>query len=272
MRPLRYKSMLVMILAGFIWACGPQRATVEDKPPTEEQPASATADIAGKWVLANLAGAEVLPGTTLDLDGGKLGGNSGCNSYGGTYGLEGSTITLKGLTNTEMACADGAKMKQEGDFLSALAQATRVERKGDRLTLEGPGGKLVFERFDPDAKTPTVTLVGPTWALVTLYDGESASPPLAGTNITMTFEESGFSGNFGCNRATSAVTVEGSALTFEGVSLTRRACAGDDGPARMEQEADLMRRVGAITRYEIKGDRLILFAGDAASLELRASK
>ncbi len=76
---------------------------------------------------------------------GRAGGSSGCNRYGGSYILQGATITFGELFSTRMACADSAVMAQEQAYLAALRAATGYTYTGDWLTIHyGEGQQLVF--------------------------------------------------------------------------------------------------------------------------------
>jgi heat shock protein HslJ len=78
--------------------------------------------------------------------GGKVGGSGGCNSYGGTYELDGQSLTVGEIASTMMACADATAMQQETTYLGALGSATRLERADDELIVDYDGGKLRFAR------------------------------------------------------------------------------------------------------------------------------
>jgi len=66
---------------------------------------------------------------------GAAGGNTGCNSFGGEYTVEGDTLQLGELVSTLMACADETVMAQEQAYLQALQSAARFEVTPDQLTI-----------------------------------------------------------------------------------------------------------------------------------------
>jgi heat shock protein HslJ len=80
---------------------------------------------------------------TAQFAGGKLSGEAGCNSYSGGYTVTGNGITVGELGATKMACAADV-MAQEQAFLQALGAATTFQIAGDTLTIDHPGGQLVF--------------------------------------------------------------------------------------------------------------------------------
>ena len=66
-------------------------------------------------------------------------GSSGCNTYNGTYTLDGDALKIGPLATTRMAC-DQAVMDQETLFLAALAASTTVEQTGATVTLRNAAG------------------------------------------------------------------------------------------------------------------------------------
>jgi len=71
----------------------------------------------------------------------------------------------------------------------------------------------------------------------------------------------------GCNRFFGSYETSGRALTFGAMGATRMAC-----PEGMDQEQELFTALGSITRYEIHGSKLMLFADKTlvARFEARA--
>lgn len=81
---------------------------------------------------------------TLSLEGARLGGNDGCNSFGGEYRVEGGRLSLTGpLVGTLRACPE----PEAGAGLQALlrAQPTLTVTAGG-LTLQAGGQTLTFTR------------------------------------------------------------------------------------------------------------------------------
>jgi heat shock protein HslJ len=94
-------------------------------------------EIAGRPVLEDVA-------ATSEFSGGEVGGSSSCNSYTGTYEVDGSAIVITNVGGTEMAC-DEPVMTQEAAFSDALLRASSYRVAGDRLELyEGDELVLAF--------------------------------------------------------------------------------------------------------------------------------
>jgi heat shock protein HslJ len=101
---------------------------------------------------------------TLILANGQAKGSGGCNSYGGTYRMEGQSIFFDEMTSTLRACADERVTDQEQRYLAALKAAGRYELDGNTLRIfyDDGAGVLVFETTfaGPGGPMPTVEAPG----------------------------------------------------------------------------------------------------------------
>ncbi len=102
----------------------------------------------GTWKLVSLNGNPVIEGTglTLGFEEDRVFGNSGCNSFGGSYALNGSSLEFDELATTLMACADEAVMAQESSYLAALNAVETMEAGEEGLVLRGPEVELVYSK------------------------------------------------------------------------------------------------------------------------------
>lgn len=78
-------------------------------------------------------------------DDGTVGGNSGCNGFGGNYAVEGDQVTFSEIVSTLMACED-ARMAQEDAVYQVLSGTSSFKIEGNTLTLENNGRTLVLTR------------------------------------------------------------------------------------------------------------------------------
>ena len=90
------------------------------------------------WVLSGprVVGAASADVTVTALfDGTTVSGESGCNTFGGPYTVNGTSIRIGPLNSTLRACADDALNTQEAQYLMALELAASFQVKGNRLDL-----------------------------------------------------------------------------------------------------------------------------------------
>jgi heat shock protein HslJ len=124
--------------------------------------------VASDHVEVTFAGEYTLEGTTWLLDktipgseitalfaNGQVSGSAGCNTYQGTYrstrAAGKNTIEFGPLATTRMMC-DEPLMDQEGLYLAALEAATEYTLEGFALSIEFPGGTLLF--YDKNGPRP----------------------------------------------------------------------------------------------------------------------
>jgi heat shock protein HslJ len=76
---------------------------------------------------------------------GTVAGSSGCNSYNGTYQIDGDSMAIGPLASTLMACT-AELLGQETFYFELLAQTDSYEVSGDQLTLMS--GDTVLIRYE----------------------------------------------------------------------------------------------------------------------------
>jgi heat shock protein HslJ len=90
---------------------------------------------------------------TLSIAEGSLSGSTGCNTYGGEYRIEETTMTFGALAQTERACLEDGVMQQESRYMELLRNVESFALADDTLTLTAPDGVLVYTRGDPPRGT-----------------------------------------------------------------------------------------------------------------------
>lgn len=105
-------------------------------------PAMAQSSLAGtSWRFIEVAGTPVGVATQISFgNDGNVSGNSGCNSFHGRYGGDGSGLTFSNMGWTRMLCPDAPTMSVETAIQSALAGTrsfTIVERTLHILGADG---------------------------------------------------------------------------------------------------------------------------------------
>lgn len=150
-------------------------------------PSAAQRVLAGPdWKLVSLgpAGAEtdVVAGTTVTIkfeEDGRVGGSTGCNSYGGTYEVRGEAISFGQLVSTKRACLDQNANEQEHRFVAALEMANRFKLSSNRLTIFSDRGRTVLNfvtepSSEPDDRPPTGARTDPVATLAGYFSAINA--------------------------------------------------------------------------------------------------
>lgn len=103
----------------------------------------------GDWFLVSGADAagtfdDTLPAVRMSFADGQISGQI-CNSWGGDFTVDGSTISIGPLVSTEMYCTTPKGiMDLETRFLTDLPLVTTIELVDARLHLSGGGVDFVF--------------------------------------------------------------------------------------------------------------------------------
>lgn len=105
-----------------------------------------------EWRVEHIDLADRIPGTelTLEFSDGQARGNSGCNSFGGAYQVDGSQLEFEALAQTLMACLEPAGvMEQEQAYMGALTSTERFEiRNGSLVLFDSDGERVLLSRVD----------------------------------------------------------------------------------------------------------------------------
>lgn len=132
------------------WICAIWLWVVSCSLPGTADPLANTA-----WQLQQIDGgavpAEVT--VTLILNDGQIGGNGGCNSYGGTYRAQGDQVQFTDMLMTEMYC-EGAGSTTEQQYMAAMMEirAFTITNGADTTQLalkdDTQRTRLVFVRIE----------------------------------------------------------------------------------------------------------------------------
>ncbi|HEX6299466.1 MAG TPA: META domain-containing protein [Acidimicrobiia bacterium] len=186
---------------------------------------------------------------SITFQGDQVSGTASCNGYGGTYELDGSTITFSELAMTEMACSPEETMQAEAMFATALPRVDRVSLDG-QLTLSGDDVEMVFEAIEP---VPESGLTNTVWVLDGLIQGESVSSPVSGTRATIEFFSDGSAlGDTGCRPFSGEYTISGAEVVMTDLAADGHEC----GPAVASQDSLFLTVIGDGFRVEIEQNRL----------------
>lgn len=184
---------------------------------------------------------------------GEVTGSGGCNTYGGSFTVDGDTISIGPVRSTLKACM-GPAMSVEAAYFAALEQTAAFRIDRSTLTLSDADGQalLTFE------ETQEAALAGPTWQATGINNGaEAVVSALEAAEVTAVFAEDGtVSGSSGCNTYGGSYTVDGSSIAIGPLASTEMACSEPDGV--MTQETQFLVAMERASEYRIDGSTLEL--------------
>jgi heat shock protein HslJ len=221
------------------------------------------------WVLVALNGDSPLEGTTITAEfaEGEISGSSGCNSYFGSYTLNGNGLEFGMMGMTEMACMEPqGVMEQESAYLETLRSITQVRLAGDQLEMMDESGDVVlrFERQEEPTPVDPASLERTPWALESFIEGGTVTSLIAGTTITLELNAGRMTGSAGCNNYGGSYTIEDDELTVNELVWTEMACMEPEG--LMDQEQRYLSILSNATRLELEGNQLTLRTPDGRGL------
>lgn len=261
---LRVLAVLVA-LALLVAGCGDTAGGPGDGGPgggTSQQ-----VDLEGSWHLVSGRDAE---GTfvlgrrevTLKVEGSDAGGTSACNLYGTEVTVDGDAVSFGAAMGTEMACPP-AVMELERRYLAGLQAVERAERTDGSLTLSGPDVVLELE-LDPPV--PDAPLVGTTWVLGSLIQGETVSSTLGRGTLRLA-EDGTLAGSSGCRMLRGSYELDGDRLVVGDLVADPAAGRCAEGiEAQHDHVVGVLRDRPTVV---IDGERLTLSADDGRGLDLR---
>jgi heat shock protein HslJ len=214
------------------------------------------------WTLDSYVNGEgqlvdVLPDTeiTAEFQDGQIRGNAGCNTYFGSYQVDGNSLSIGPVAMTEMYCFPEELMAQETDYLAALGNAASYQVAEGQLHILDAGGQTILAYSTVDVGPSP--LVGTPWGLVSFSDGRgTVSSLLVGTEITALFGEDGsLTGSAGCNNYATSVEIQDNRITVTSpVASTMMMCP----EPVMEQERAYLGALESVAAFQIEGDVLEL--------------
>lgn len=152
MNPFRFTKLAILLnLLVVVFVLSTYSPADSSPPPQPLLPGS-------RWELVSLGPAgeqsPVAPATKLTLvlqERDRLNGSAGCNTFAGTYTVDGNKMAVSRLASTLKACADPGLMAQEARYLTALRKASgyRLDKAGGTLGIDYDAGrgKLHFVRL-----------------------------------------------------------------------------------------------------------------------------
>lgn len=239
------------------------------QPAASGGPASETNPLAGHTFLSTAtttAGKphELLADTRVSLrftDDGRLLANAGCNKLSGAVKVSDDRIEIDQLAMTEMGCDPPRHQQDEwlsgvlhGNLSWSIAEAELVIKAGDtELTL-----------LDREVAEPDLPVVGTTWTVTTLNDGDTASSVPSSATATMVFDKDRVAVSAGCNSGTAGYELTGDTITFNRLTMTLKACAAEI----MKLEEAVLAVADGKTTFDVDAAKLTLEHPSGKGLQL----
>lgn len=216
-----------------------------------------------QWKLVQLNGVNVSDSSPayleLNAEQSRFTGNAGCNRMFGAVTIRRDRVDFSNIGTTKMACADRRAQRLESDLVRALENADRFERRGNSLELY-VRRRLVMKFNAPTKRPPQdpidqVRIEDKKWMLEAI---KGAPVSRLGRTAFVVFDKGKGSagGNTGCNVFGGSYSAVGRALKIIEVISTMRACIEDE---RMKIEREFLDGLEKANRYEIQGEKLMLY-------------
>jgi len=201
---------------------------------------------------------QLVPGTQVRLSfaDGSLSAHAGCNHLGAGYSLDQGRLVVGAMSMTEMGC-DALRHQQDELVAALLTSRPSLRIDGDQLILDGSEGVATFR--DRRVVEPDLPLVGPTWTLTTLIEGDAAMSVPGDVVARLQFADDGtFHVEPGCNTGNGSYVAGEGVISFGPIGLTRMACPGD----RDRVERAVLEVLSGEVEFEIHSGTLTLRSGD----------
>ncbi len=181
---------------------------------------------------------------SISFDQGSFGGSNGCNSYGGSYETDGSSLRLSEIVSTTKGCPPPAA-EVEQSFMADLEAASEWRVEDGELVLAGGQGALRFRAASPEG----------SWRATSILQGDAVTL-LAGAEVTADIADDTISGSSGCNTYSGEFSTEGSTISIGALGGTEMACVTPAGV--MGQEEAFLNALPQAAEFRIENGGLVL--------------
>jgi heat shock protein HslJ len=225
-------------------------------------------DVTGEWELVEFSrGGAIRPDpaggrATLIAGDGELGGTSFCNTYSGTYRLDGDDLSVSGLGGTEIGCAPEL-MDAEAAYLEALATVDEAATSDGYLVLTGPDVEL---RFRPLPAVAPSDLTGTRWVLETLLEGEIAASTTGRAELRLA-DDGTLIASTGCRELTGRWTLDGDVVRV----LDLRPAPSTCPPDAVDQDEHVVSVLSGNVQVSVAENSLTVTGRDGLGLVYRVA-
>lgn len=270
---MKTKIATLALIAMTILSCNSSKNTqIETTNTNSENPNSSVVNSNlenTQWTLVTLEGHEVHKLNdddqeiqfTLNPDGNRVNGFSGCNTFMGTYTLsEGNKIKFSKMASTRRACPEAAI--KESELINVFEMADTYVIAEGQLRLK-VGNREALAYFKPtEMKGEPIT--EKYWKLIT-FEGQPVKMEKNQEReiyFILKTQDNNVTGFAGCNNFNGTYTLEkGNRIRFNQMLSTLKAC-----PDVNVNESEFLKVFELTDNYTIKDDKLSLNVGRRAPL------
>jgi heat shock protein HslJ len=217
---------------------------------------SSSSSLAGHTYLStSVTGQTLVEGTriTLVFASDTVAAVAGCNTMTGGYSVDGDTLKVATMAQTQMACSDD--LMAQDQWIAAFLQAgPKMVADADKLTLSG--GSTTIEFGERSKVSTSSSIDGGAWTIVSLDSGGTTTKAPAGAYLSVDGDELYVA--TGCNTGFGTVTIDDGTVTIGTMGSTLRAC--DESLTAWESALN-----GFLTGeldYTVSGDDLTLSSSE----------
>ena len=220
-----------------------------------------------KWQLTHIDGKVVATNKAFlefDPDHTRFSGNAGCNRMFGDVKFAGRLVDFGSIGTTRMACVDSDSNRIERSFTSNLENVKRFRVNNSALELLN-GGRVLL-RFTA-AKQEAPRLESRKW-VVEEIGGKTLRVKGIAPFVVLDQSKASAGGDTGCNVFSGSYAASGNTIRIFDTVSTMRACVEDE---RMTTERQFMGALQNANRFEIRGNRLLLYRGNKLLMKLNGA-
>lgn len=253
-RKINITLMLILALGAILAACG-----------GTSEPLGGTIPMDKEWHLSSLNGSELVAGSKIILrfhSGSEIGGNAGCNYFGGGYTSEDGSMQFGQVTSSMMACLEPEGLSdQEAAYFAAMADTAYYRVEDNRLELFNADEETILEFTLRPETVVDQLLVETAWQLTSLNGADLVE----GSTITLEFSGEELTGSAGCNGYEGRLDAASEGiLDAPEIASTEMACMEPEGV--MEQEQKYLQIMWNAATYLFVGDELQIATLDGETL------
>jgi heat shock protein HslJ len=245
------RTITLLVLLASLAACGSTAPGVHSQPQVVLDPSTfVVTGVTEKGVPKQLVeGTEI----RLRFADGKLTLTAGCNTMSAGYTLDVSRLTVGPVQSTEMGC-DRERMDQDGWLAKLFDRPVQISTGPDGAVVSGD---TVLSIADRKTVSPDKPLIGTTWILDTVYDGDTAASVPSTKHAWIRFGRHGqVHADDGLNDGSGPVSVTGDRVNFgDGLGWTLVGCTSGC------PVGDFSGVLSGTARFTIEEDRLTLTQG-----------